>query len=238
MMAALALSGSAVVGGIAVASSTTPTVHACANAKGSLALLSAKGKCAKGFSKVTIAKTGPTGPKGAAGPRGNPGSPGMPGAPGPAGPGALSSVVTSTSTSALATGSSVVAGGTNLQVQSRCQAGTVAEVTFAGLGDYLVHGATEFVANGGVAASYVFNTSSSSTSSLPISTGPGVLDFENNSPAASTTADIEADFASSGTGKLSTDVVVSDGTVTFTVDVFLEVDGSSCNATAQVTPTV
>jgi hypothetical protein len=52
VVAAAALSLSA-VGGFAVAAGTTPrAVHACANSKGELKLLSKNGHCAKGYSKV------------------------------------------------------------------------------------------------------------------------------------------------------------------------------------------
>jgi len=47
----------------------------CASKKsGDLSLATAKGKCAKGEKKLTIAKEGPTGPTGATGPQGPPGT--------------------------------------------------------------------------------------------------------------------------------------------------------------------
>jgi hypothetical protein len=49
----------------------------CAGKKsGALSLATAKGKCAKGEKKLTIAKEGPVGPVGATGPQGVPGAPG------------------------------------------------------------------------------------------------------------------------------------------------------------------
>lgn len=49
------------------AGSTAAGVTACANSKGRLALVTSKNKCAKGFTKVTIAKQGPRGATGATG---------------------------------------------------------------------------------------------------------------------------------------------------------------------------
>jgi hypothetical protein len=59
VIATLALAFSAVSGFAVAAGTRSPTVHACANSKGVLKLLSSKGKCARGYSKVTLDKTGP-----------------------------------------------------------------------------------------------------------------------------------------------------------------------------------
>jgi hypothetical protein len=78
--------------GITVASAQSAkapvTLFACANSKGTLALLSAKHGCKSGYSKVSLDRVGPrgaTGPHGATGPTGPTGPTGSTGARGPRG---------------------------------------------------------------------------------------------------------------------------------------------------------
>jgi hypothetical protein len=149
------------VGGFAVAAGTSPrAVHACANSKGDLQLLSAKGKCAKGYSKVTLDKTGP---KGATGARGKPGTTGK------AGPGAQSSVATSTSTSSEADGASRSVAGTDLTVLTQCLPEDHAEVTINGTSNYVVHGAAQAQITGDatIEANYPIDARDSQTVGSP-----------------------------------------------------------------------
>jgi hypothetical protein len=101
----------------AATSSSTDTVHACANTKGKLALLDAHGDCPKNFSKVSINERGPQGKTGPTGPQGKRG---------PAGPGAIKLSVTSAS--GLVTKESKPIAGTGLTVEVLCDPAEDAQV--------------------------------------------------------------------------------------------------------------
>ena len=74
------------------ATTTSGAVSACSSTHGRLALQTSKGKCPRGFHKVTLNERGP------AGPRGVTGKTGKTGARGPAGPGAVEFFAQTTST--------------------------------------------------------------------------------------------------------------------------------------------
>jgi hypothetical protein len=224
IIAAFAL-GVTVVGGVAIAAGKPTQLQACANSKGVLALLTAKGTCRSGFSPVAISKRGPRGLAGAQGPRGKTGAAGPRGKAGTGG-GAQSSIATTTTT----TGKSVAIAGTKLAVKTTCTSGTNAKLVFTGAGDYFVHGVSNFA--GTVNADADFPPSG--TQDL-IGLGSDLIDFESSSTSATATSDIA--LTGSGTGNLSTNLLVSDGSRTVTIDVFLMLGPSTCEAAAQITPT-
>jgi hypothetical protein len=228
VVAAAALSLSA-VGGFAVAAGTTPrAVHACANSKGELKLLSKNGHCAKGYSKVTLDKTGP---KGAPGPRGLRGLPGL------AGPGAVASVATTTSTSAVADGPFVQVAGTDLSVSSDCLAADHATVTISGTSDYVARGGAQTALVGDATADTFHQIQPDLGQSTAIPNGASMIEYTTNSGSFNRTSDIATHFVSSGSAQLAITLLVTDGTATFAIDVFLSVDASACSATAQAIPT-
>jgi hypothetical protein len=220
--------GATLIGGVAVATTkSSAAVKACATSKGTLTLRSAKGKCAKGSHAVTIAKQGP---RGAAGKAGKTGA---------RGPGAASSVATAASpTSGEIEGATVPISGTTLTLHTECLADDHAELYIVGAGDYLVTGAAEFDALGDADASTFYSPTSSTISSQNITTGGNVIDFENNNlhPTGTVDAGIDVDYESSAPGDLSSDLLVVDGGSTFTINVSLFVDESTCAAAAQLTP--
>jgi hypothetical protein len=231
MIAVVALAVSA-VGGFAVAAGTsTRTVHACANSKGDLKLLSAKGRCAKGYSKVTLDKTGP---KGATGVRGKPGAPGTPGM---AGPGAQSSVATGTSPNEDVDGSSLSVAGTDLTILTQCSAGDHTRVTINGSSNYVVRGAVQAAITGDATSDVFYQVDANDGATTDIHNGGSLIDYANNAGAALRSSEIEADFESTGGAELGTTVLVTDGAVTFSMTVFLAVDMTSCQVSVQVTPT-
>jgi hypothetical protein len=220
IIAAFAL-GVTVVGGVAIAAGKPTQLQACANSKGVLALLTAKGTCRSGFSPVAISKRGPRGLAGAQGPRGKTGAAGPRGKAGTGG-GAQSSIATTTTT----TGKSVAIAGTKLAVKTTCTSGTNAKLVFTGAGDYFVHGVSNFAGP---------NTMTTVAGPDNIPTGSGLIDFESNSNSAAATSDIA--LSGPGTGNLSTNLLVSDGSTTVTIDLFIMLSASSCEAAAQITPT-
>lgn len=224
MIAAAAL-GLSAAGGFAASASTSPQgLHACANAKGNLQLLTKKGHCAKGYSKVTLSKKGP---KGAPGPRGLRGA---------TGPGAQSSAATGTPTNEFVDGPSISVAGTDLTVLTSCQVATDAHVDIDGTTNYVVRGAAQAALSGGgtTAANFPIDAGDSQTVAIP--DGGSLIDYTSNSGSADRVSHLIANFGSSGSAELGTTVLVTDGAATFTIDVFLSVDATSCSVAAQVTP--
>jgi hypothetical protein len=64
-----------------------------------------------------------------------------------------------------------------------------------------------------------------------------VIDYASNAGSALRSSEIDADYESSGSPKLGTTLLVTDGATTFSLTVFLTVDMTSCTASALVTPT-
>jgi Collagen triple helix repeat (20 copies) len=244
VIAAFAL-GVSVVGGVAVAASSSPHVNACANSAGVLRLLSHSGKCPSGFTPIAISDHGPKGATGAKGPRGVAGQPGargprglrgLKGATGPkgaagtGGAAAQSSIATTLGT----IGKTVTLSGTALTIKAQCVTGTSSSLVITGADDYLVHGVSDLAASGSMTGKTDFNPFTGATSEV-IDVGSGLIDYESNGTSAKTTSDIKVS-GTNGTGKLSSNLLLSDGTETFTIDVFLTVGPSTCAATAQISP--
>jgi hypothetical protein len=220
--------GVATVGGIAAAAQKSKQLSACANSRGVLQVMSSKGKCPKSFSKVTISARGPRGAAGRRGPRGHAGPRGPIGQ---AGPGAMSSVATTRSN----TGTLVALTGTKLTVNAKCLKGGNAQLIITGSGDYLVHGVSDFTNSGNLDASTLSHPANGAEDSAVIDQGSGLIDFETNTNLAATTSYVEVSDNTKGTGKLSTDLLLTKGTATFTVDTFLMESAGSCEASAQIT---
>jgi len=101
------------------ATTTSATVSACRSTHGRLALLTAKGKCPRGFRKITLNERGPAGPRGATG---------RTGARGPAGPVAVSFYTFTASTSTPAEATAVTFGGVGVRIGASCTANSVTNV--------------------------------------------------------------------------------------------------------------
>jgi hypothetical protein len=226
-MIAVATLGLSAAGGFTAAASTRSprTVRACANSKGTLKLLSKKGHCAKGYSRVTLNKKGPKG------------APGLRGLRGPTGPGAQSSGATGTLASGFVAGPSISVAGTDLTVLTQCQAATAAIVNIDGSTNYAVRGAAQATFAGNTAVTEAnFPIDAGDSQTVPIPNSGSLIDFSSNSGSADRSSALVAESGSSGKPKLGTTVLVTDGTATFTIDVFLSVDATSCSVAAQVTP--
>jgi hypothetical protein len=191
------------------ATKSTANVKACTNSKGTLRLLTSKGKCPKGYSKVSIAKQGP------------------------AGPGAKLVRARTTSTTAVAT--SYVVPGTGLVVQVSCRTGTYgysqlrvvsadATSAFSGRGHTVID-------QNGDNPYYYFD---SSGSYLP----GGDLDALSVEAAKAKGSELGVFLNRSSGGwvnKIDTDLLVFRGTRSFSVRFFGAQDPSApCEATAQV----
>lgn len=145
-LVAAALAVAAVAAGTTYAATRTSpqVVHACVNPHGTLKLLS-NGRCAPGYSKVGIDRSGVQGPPGRRGPRGAAG-------PGP-------QVASAMSTTATPGSQDVLVAALNLRVRTICNVGglpSATEVYFSetsGTADIVVSGSVLVQKSGG-AASY------------------------------------------------------------------------------------
>jgi hypothetical protein len=222
------------VGGVAVAANKSTHVQACANSKGVLALLSANGSCPTGFSKVAIAERGVRGPAGVHGKRGATGPRGARGKPGNPGVGPQSTIATVS----VSRGKVIALAGTNVTVKAACTPAKLAKLVFSGPGNYLVHGVSDFVTSvssdlDAMAASHPGGLARTDV----IDTGSGLIDFETDTKSTATLSTISMSGLT-GTGDLSTNLLVGIDDKTYTIDLFLTVGPGTCEAAAQVMPAV
>jgi Collagen triple helix repeat (20 copies) len=222
------------VGGVALATNAPTSVKACVGSKGALGLLSAKGKCAKHFTKVTLSSAGPRGAAGPSGARGVPGPKGdqgeqgiqgiqgIAGFDGPQGPGALSLNATSS------TSGTVPVSADGLEVVDECSAGDA---------DLFVLDTT-----GGTQLFTVTGTVVTNGSGGSISTsggGPDVSFAQGATLVNSSTAvpGGEVDFIMAP-GSMYVSLVVSrKSDPNLTVNAYLDAEtGSACADTGEVTP--
>jgi hypothetical protein len=224
--------GISVAGGVAIAAGQPTQVKACTNAKGVLRLLSSSGTCPPTFHKIAISQQGPKGARGARGPKGSPGVPGPRGEAGATGPDSQSSIATSK----VPIGAAVSLADTKLVVTAECTSATFSKLIITGSGDYLVHGVSDLSVSDPSVTGKADSHPSTGAETDVIDTGSALIDFETDTTSAKTTSDITVSGTPGG-GDLSTDLLVSEGTRTFTVDVFLSLTAKSCQAAAQITPT-
>jgi hypothetical protein len=219
--------GASLVAGVAVATTkASPRVTACVNSKHVLTLASKQGKCAKKSHRVTLDERGPKGARG------------KPGRRGPAVSGAMSSVAVFTQSAGQITKGAVVdVSGTNLKVQTQCIGGGSTRVFITGKGSYLVQGTARLAATGDTSGQTFFNPTASTTSTQQITVGTSLISFQNDTPITSSTSTIGVDFGTIGGATLSTALLVTDGTVTFTIDASMQVDEDTCSGSAQIIPT-
>ncbi|MET3963113.1 hypothetical protein ABIE44_003047 [Marmoricola sp. OAE513] len=193
------------------ATRSTANVKACTNAKGTLRLLSSKGKCPKGYNKVSIAKQGPQGP---------------------AGPGAKVLRVRTTSTTAVA--SSYAVPGTGLTVKVSCRAGTYGlsqlEVTSTDASSAFSGRGHTVISQNGDNPYYYFDATGTT---LP-GGNLGVLALEAGAVKGSSMG-VLVNRSSGWPNRIDTDLMLVRGARSFTVRFFGAQDPSApCEATAQV----
>jgi hypothetical protein len=222
------------VGGVAMAANKSTHVQACANSKGVLALLNANGSCPSRFSKVAIAERGLRGPAGAHGRRGLTGPAGARGKPGNPGVGPQSTIATASAR----TGKIIALTGTTVTVKAACTPTTLAKLVFTGPGNYLVHGVSDFVvsASSDLDAMAVSHPAGIATTDV-VDTGSALIDFETDTKSTATLSTISMSGLT-GTGNLSTNLLVGIDDKTYTIDLFLTVGPGTCEAAAQIMPAV
>jgi hypothetical protein len=219
--------------GITYAASASKGYLACANSKGDLGVL-AKGKCAKGFKKVSVGAKGATGPRGA---KGETGAKGDTGNIGLQGPGAISSVVSTTSTTTVQ--SPVATIGDDFQVQSSCAAGIGGSFAIAAdAGTYTIDGTTNWHSQSlGPTAGYSY-TNASGDQSGPISSGLNPISFTQITSTNGRLTDVEVslDGTPNAEGDLWASLYLSNTTTQFTINLKIDVTNTTCLVNAQTIP--
>jgi hypothetical protein len=207
--------GATLVGGVSVAAGGSPShAKACVTGKGALRLLSSHGKCAKGTKKLTINARGPRG---------------ITGSRGPAGPGARTTAANGSLTVTGDTGNTIALKGTDLGVYVDCSNNDHAYVAILGADDYFVRGSAIWSGVG------LFTDSTVGNSPLVTSpASPGLISFENHDSDSGSVADVSV---RTGQGQASVQLLITDGSVTATVQAMLISDSQDCHAIATVTPT-
>jgi hypothetical protein len=206
--------GATLVGGVSVAAGKSPAhARACVTGKGALRLLSSHGKCAKGTKKLTLNVRGPRG---------------VAGARGPAGPGARTTAANGNLTVTGDTGNTIMLKGTDLGVYVDCSDNDHAYVAILGADDYFVRGSAIWSGVGLVTASNVGDTDLMTSPS-----SPGLISFENHDSDVGSIASVSVQ---TGQGQASVQLLITDGTVSATVQVMLISDSQDCHAIATVVP--
>lgn len=198
------------------ATNGTTDVAACTNSAGTLRLLDSKGKCASGYSKVTIAQEGPQGP---AGPQGK------------AGPGAKTVTIATRGTTAKSASYQVPA--TTIRAVVTCSAGVAGRASLRlvdpiGVVPFRAVGST--VVDQGEAP--VYSTSDDSGTEVPT----GVVDtfalLAEKGPDQAVGFEIGA--AADRTNAISVQVLVTVGGRSFSVTAYAAQSAARCESTAQV----
>jgi hypothetical protein len=223
--------GVTLTGGIAVAAtSSTGAVKACKTSHDVLDLATNSGHCPKGDTKVSV---GARGARGAQGLRGVPGTPGQPGKDGKQGPGASTSSAQASPAGTIVDGPTIAVGTTGLSVLTHCQAGQQSRISLTGDPAFTITGTADEVGGtvntaieygkGGLGGTHYQLAAGVSSLHLGGQGGEEAgLAMNIGQPAGFTTLE----------GTMLTLV----GTSTFTVDFFMSLDGSDCQAVAQITP--
>lgn len=224
------VAGAAGVTRAANAAPSTKGFSACANGKGTLRLVDGKGRCAKGYQKVTLGKQGlrgAIGPRGAVGARGPQGQRGATGARGAA---AQTLAVTATAAGTSSVKTTELIGGTGLRISLVCVAGQEAAIYIedtTGASDWTVGGSTSYASAGGT-ANYIVTDGAGGVLTPAIEVGTKPANFV---VPKSKTANFEMINRS---GMLAADILVARGGHTFTVDLSTQLAGSGCGAQAQI----
>jgi hypothetical protein len=209
--------GATLVGGVSVAASKSSSqAKACVSGKGALTLLSKHGKCSKGSQKLTINA------------RGVPGARGAKGRPGAAGPGARTTAANGNVTVTADTGNTITIKGTDLGVYVDCSNNDHAYVGILGADDYFVRGSAIWTGVGVVASSDIGDSPNAQSPG-----SPGLISYENHDSDAGSVSTVSVQ---TGQGQASVQLIVTDGTVTATVQAMLLVDSQDCHGIATVTP--
>jgi hypothetical protein len=205
----------------AATSASTPTaVKACVSSKGVLSLLSAKGKCARGSSEVSINEQGRVGKTGKQGPKGDPGA----AAPTPISIG-LDSTDSGTSSKTFAIGS------TGMTVQGTCLTqGDTAQLVLTGTSAYYVHGSAQYLNSGANLDAQIVLPSGNQA----VAAGSSLIYFESATTSAIEVYVPRPTVNSTGNVQLYTDLVVLTGGQTFSVHLYEYFDGGHCQLSGQV----
>lgn len=214
VLSAVALA--AVASGItyAATSTTTATLHACANRAGTLRLLQ-HGKCPSGYAKVSLNRQGPRGLTG------------------PAGPGAFTMrAVTDSSTTAVV---DRALPGMGLTAHVLCAVGTGSQSALyledvSGTTAYTVNGSADQTSSG-AHATLVYDTGSHGN--LP--NGPSLVEITQPADLHANSELVLQSDTSAG-GQLSADVVATRAGKKAIIHLYLFQSGTHCVAQAEVTP--
>jgi hypothetical protein len=211
--AGLAVAGAATGITYAATSSSSGSVHACANSNGTLRLLDAHGHCPKHFAKVSISERGPRGKTGKAGPRG---------------PGARLLAVDTTRDDFTDTATYRVPG-TGLEVEALCRAHSTSALyitDLTGAAKYEVSGQSYFIGDSG-GYNLVYQGGSH-----PSSVTHGSAQVAFTQPAqVSVTSEVVDD-----SGVLTSELLAVRGSASFTVSLLAKQSHNSCEVRAQITP--
>jgi hypothetical protein len=218
--------------GITYAATTTTlsVVYACTNSHGTLRLLSSTGRCATGYTRIAMNRTGPRGPRGYTGSTGPRGSVGPTG---PAGPGALSiHAASSTSTTDFA---DLPITGMGLTIHAVCSATQVGSQS----GLYILD--TDASADYDVVGSYNLSAPGAhaflayaGTSHPNLAAGLGPIEFTQ--PAQqNANSEFVLQYDSGAGGQMSADVTVKRSGKTLLIHLFLYQASAHCFIQADLT---
>jgi hypothetical protein len=242
------------VGGVTLAangSKSAGTVYACANKAGKLQLLSSKGACAHGFSKVALNQQGPRGLQGSPGASGSPGSPGASGSPGspgepgspgpsgasgapgstgPSGPGAIALTASSTSGDA---DQYTVVHSLGLEFEAYCSPGSQTDLYLFDEASpstpYRVSAQT-YLSGAGASVLYLYQPPGATSPTVAsLATGSSGVTYTEASGQNDSVFQLSA-------GTLQAQMLVTRGASTATLTVYADQSASSCTVTAQITP--
>ena len=207
----------------ATSGSTTGKVIACRDAKGVLALLNSHGHCPAHFVKVAINEQGPRGPRGPRGPIG------------PAGPGAVRLAVRS-SGGAVSKESKPIAGST-LTVQVLCNPDDNAQV-YINLNPpgspFIFEGTAGLAGDGGSGSALWLDPVTDAPK--PATLGPTSKSIGAEQSATLHSVEFTSNSGSAPGGTVVADVLVTQGSHMFTVQLAAYQDPTHCFAQAMVTP--